>query len=89
MNTIKNKTGITKSKTGIVAECPNHVFDIDPWEPGVRRCIYCDALFEDVIPLKLPPHRERTEGLNSTLVRILRHYPYFPKFAKKASYGSD
>lgn len=58
-----------------------HVFDIDPWEPGVQRCIYCTALYEDVVPIKLP-EKLRTQSLNSTVVRALRHYK-FPGLGKK------
>jgi len=53
-----------------------HAFDDDPWEPGVKRCIYCAALFEDVMPLKLPPHTKKTKSMNSTLVRALRHHSF-------------
>jgi hypothetical protein len=53
-----------------------HDFGDDPWEPGVKRCIYCEALFEDVMPLKLPRHAEPTGSMSSTLVRALRHYPF-------------
>jgi hypothetical protein len=55
-----------------------HAFEDDPWEPGVKRCIYCKSLHEDVMPLKLPPHAEprKRSSMNSTLVRALRHYPF-------------
>jgi hypothetical protein len=64
------------TKKGILFTYCVHAFKDDPWEPGVKRCIYCEALFEDVMPLKLPPHPKRPMSMSSTLVRALRHYPF-------------
>jgi hypothetical protein len=50
-----------------------HSFESDPWELQTRRCIYCYALFEDVVPLKLPPKAPRV-SINSALVRTLRNF---------------
>lgn len=50
-----------------------HSFEADPWELQTRRCVYCYALFEDVVPLKLPPKAPQA-SLNSALVRTLRNF---------------
>ena len=51
----------------------DHFFTPDPWEPRTRRCLYCQALWEDVVPLKLPPRAPVDVGMNSPLVRALRN----------------
>lgn len=61
---------------GILFTACIHAFEDDPWEPGVKRCIYCKSLFEDVMPLKLPTRADIMRSMNSTLVRALRHYPF-------------
>lgn len=50
-----------------------HVWTPDPWEQKTTRCLYCNVLFEDAMPLKLPEKAPERPRLNSALVRTLRN----------------